>query len=61
MVRLIEIDRTNVRPMVRLELKREQRPWVSGPAWSLARCYVEFFGDNFEHTPRIIEGDGRGR
>ena len=59
MVRLIEIDRTNVRAMVLLELKPEQRAWVSGPAWSLARCYVKFFGDNFEHTPRIIERGGQ--
>jgi diamine N-acetyltransferase len=58
MVRLIEVDRTNARAMVLLELKPEQRSWVSSPGWSLARCYVKFFGDNFEHTPQIIEGDG---
>lgn len=58
-VRLIEVDRTNARVMVALELTNEQRTWVSGPAWSLARCYVKFFGENFEHTPRIIEGDGQ--
>jgi hypothetical protein len=22
-------------------------------------CYVKFFGDNFEPTPRIIEGGGQ--
>jgi len=27
-----------VRAMVLLELKPEQRAWVSGPAWSLAHC-----------------------
>lgn len=59
MVRLIEVDRANARAMVQLDLTPEQRAWVSGPAWSLARCYVKFFGDNFEHTPRIIEGDGQ--
>jgi hypothetical protein len=51
MVHLIEVDRTNARAMVLFELKPEQRSWVSGPAWSLSRCYVKFFGDNFEHTP----------
>ena len=59
MVRLIEVNRTNARAMALLQLTPEQRAWVSGPAWSLARCYVKFFGNNFEHTPRIIEGDGQ--
>jgi diamine N-acetyltransferase len=59
MVRLIEVDRSNARAMVLLELTPEQRPWVSAPGWSLARCYVRFYGDNFEHTPRIVEGDGQ--
>lgn len=59
MVRLIEVDRSNARAMTLLELTPEQRPWVSAPGWSLARCYVKFFGDNFEHTPRIIEADGK--
>jgi diamine N-acetyltransferase len=59
MVRLIEVDRGNARAMVLLELTLEQRLWVSSPGWSLARCYVKFYGDNFEHTPRIIEGDGQ--
>jgi diamine N-acetyltransferase len=58
MIRLIEVDRTNARAMALLELTPKQRGWVSGPAWSLARCYVKFFGDSFEHTPWIIEGDG---
>jgi diamine N-acetyltransferase len=59
MLRLIEVDRTNARTMVLLELTPEQRPWVSAAGWSLARCYVRFFGDNFEHTPQIIESDGQ--
>ena len=58
MVRLIEVNRTNALAMVLLELTPEQRPWMSSPAWSLGRCYVKFFGDNFEHTPQIIEADG---
>jgi len=57
MVRLIEVNRTNARAMVLLEVTLNQRPWVSGPGWSLARCYVKFWGDNFEHTPQIIEAD----
>ena len=59
MVRLIEVDRANARGMVKLELKPEQRLWVSGPGWSLARCYVKFFGDNFEHTPWVVDADDR--
>src|SRR6266540_4101858 len=59
MVRLIEVDRTNARAMMLLELRPEQRAWVSSPGWSLARCYVKFFGDNFEHTPWIIDADGQ--
>jgi hypothetical protein len=45
--------------MVLLELKPEQRSWVSGPGWSRARCYVRFFGDNFEHTSWIIDAVGQ--
>lgn len=59
MIKLIEVTRANARAMVLLELRPEQRLWVSGPGWSIARCYTRFFGDNFEHTPRIIEADGQ--
>jgi len=38
MVRLIEVDRANARAMVLLETTLEQRPWVSGPGWSLAHA-----------------------
>jgi diamine N-acetyltransferase len=39
---------------VRLQLKPEQQGFVSPPAWSLARCHVRFFGDEFEHLPHLI-------
>jgi len=47
-------DRSNWRTMVRLQLKPEQQNFVSPPAWSLARCLVRFFGDEFEHLPHLI-------
>jgi diamine N-acetyltransferase len=47
-------DRSNWRTMVRLQLKPEQQAFVSPPAWSLARCFVRFFGDKFEHLPHLI-------
>ncbi len=51
------VDRSNWRTMVRLELKPEQQGFVSPPAWSLARCHVRFFGDEFEHLPHLIYAD----
>ena len=50
-------DRSNWRTMVRLQLKPEQQTFVSPPAWSLARCHVRFFGDDFEHLPHLIYAD----
>ena len=47
-------DRSNWRTMLRLQLNSEQQGFVSPPAWSLARCYVRFFGDEFEHLPHLI-------
>jgi len=47
-------DRSNWRAMVRLQLKPEQQAFVSPPSWSLARCYVRFFGDEFEHLPHLV-------
>ena len=43
--------------MVRLQLNPEQQGFVSPPAWSLARCFVRFFGDEFEHLPHLIYAD----
>jgi diamine N-acetyltransferase len=40
--------------MIGLKLKPEQERFVSPPAWSLARCYVRFFGNDFEHLPHVI-------
>ena len=48
------VDRSNWRAMVRLQVKPEQQTFVSPPAWSLARCHVRFFGDDFEHLPHVI-------
>jgi len=50
-------DRSNWRTMVRLQLKPEQQTFVSPPAWSLARCHVWFFGDEFDHLPHPIYAD----
>ena len=58
-VALKSVDRSNWREMVRLELNPEQQPFVSPPAWSLARCYVRFFGDGFEHLPHLIYAGGQ--
>src|SRR5579885_1848263 len=55
---LVPIDRSNYRAMWRLKLKPEQQTFVSPPAWSLARCYVRAFGDEFEHLPHLIQADG---
>lgn len=56
---LKSVDRSNWREMVRLQLKPEQQGFVSPPAWSLARCFVRFFGDQFEHSPHLIYADGQ--
>ncbi|HJU12256.1 MAG TPA: GNAT family N-acetyltransferase [Candidatus Binataceae bacterium] len=50
-------DRSNWRTMARMQLKPEQQTFVSPPAWSLARCYVRFYGDEFEHLPHLIYVD----
>jgi diamine N-acetyltransferase len=57
-IMLIPIDRSNYRAMWRLQLKPEQRTFVSPPAWSLARCYVRAVGEEYEHLPHLIS-DGR--
>jgi len=56
-ISLIPIDRSNYRAMWRLEVKPEQRTFVSSPAWSLARCYVKAFGEEYEHLPHLISAD----
>jgi len=57
-IMLIPIDRSNYRAMWRLQLKPEQRTFVSPPAWSLARCYVRAVGEQYEHLPHLISADG---
>src|SRR5215471_4133613 len=56
---LKQVDRNNWRTMVQLQLKTDQQGFVSPPAWSLARCHVRFFGDEFEHLAHLIYGDGQ--
>jgi len=58
-VGLTPADRSNWRTMVRLQVKPEQQRFVSPPAWSLARCHVRFFGDEFEHLPHVIYAEGQ--
>src|SRR5438046_9812099 len=53
-VTLRPADRSNWRAMVGLQLKPKQNGFVSPPAWSLARCYVRFYADDFEHLPQLI-------
>jgi diamine N-acetyltransferase len=52
------IDRRNYRKLWALQLKPEQTRFVSPPRWTLARCYVRQFGDNFEHLPHLILAAG---
>ena len=48
------IDRSNFLKLFRMELRPEQVTFVTPPRWTLARCYVRLFGDNFEHLPHLI-------
>jgi diamine N-acetyltransferase len=48
------IDRSNFRKLFNMQLRNEQITFVTPPRWTLARCYVKFFGDNFEHLPHLI-------
>ena len=43
------IDRSNYRKLFRMQLRPEQVTFVTPPRWTLARCYVKLFGDEFEH------------
>jgi|SRR5215831_378246 len=58
-ITLIPVDRSNYRALWRLELKPEQRTFVSPPAWSLARCYVKALGDQYEHLPYLVRADSQ--
>jgi diamine N-acetyltransferase len=57
-ITLIPIDRSNYRALWRLQLKPEQRTFVSPPAWSVTRCYVKALGEQYEHLPHLISADG---
>ena len=48
------IDRNNFRKLFKMHLRTEQITFVTPPRWTLARCYVRLFGDNFEHLPHLI-------
>jgi diamine N-acetyltransferase len=48
------IDRNNFRKLFNMQLRNEQVTFVTPPRWTLARCYVRLFGDNFEHLPHLI-------
>jgi len=48
------IDRSNFMKLFNMQLRPEQTKFVTPPRWTLARCYVRFFGDNFEHLPHLI-------
>ena len=48
------IERGNFLKLFNMQLRPEQTKFVTPPRWTLARCYVRFFGDNFEHLPHLI-------
>ena len=48
------IDRSNFMKLFNMQLRPEQTRFVTPPRWTLARCYVKLFGDNFEHLPHLI-------
>jgi diamine N-acetyltransferase len=48
------IERSNFRKLFNMQLRNEQVTFVTPPRWTLARCYVKFFGDSFEHLPHLI-------
>jgi diamine N-acetyltransferase len=53
-ITLEPIDRNNFRKLFNMQLLPEQITYVTPPRWTLARCYVRLFGDNFEHLPHLI-------
>jgi len=48
------VDRRNFRKLSAMQLRPEQISFVTPPRWTLARCYVRLFGDQFEHLPHLI-------
>src|SRR5258708_1202852 len=53
-ITLDPIDRKNYRKLFNMSLHNDQITFVTPPRWTLARCYVRQFGDNFEHLPHLI-------
>lgn len=54
---LESIDRANFLRLFNMQLRPEQTKFVTPPRWTLARCYVRLFGDEFEHLPHLIRAD----
>ena len=48
------VTRSNYRKLFPMQLRPEQTTFVTPPRWTLARCYVRQFGDEFEHLPHLI-------
>ncbi len=48
------VDRSNFIKLFNMQLRPDQTKFVTPPRWTLARCYVRLFGDNFEHLPHLI-------
>jgi diamine N-acetyltransferase len=57
-VTLEPIDRRNYRKLFMMQLRPGQTSFVTPPRWTLARCYVRLFGDDFEHLPHLIVSAG---
>ena len=51
---LVPVDRGNYKKLFSMQLRPEQITFVTPPRWTLARCYVRQFGDQFEHLPHLI-------
>ena len=55
---LESVNRENYRALFRMQLRPGQESFVTPPRWTLARCYVRMFGENFEHLPHLIRAAG---
>ncbi|HYA35931.1 MAG TPA: GNAT family N-acetyltransferase [Candidatus Binataceae bacterium] len=53
-VKLKPADRGNWLQMMRLELRDDQKRFVTPPGWALGRAYVRSYGDRYEHLPMVI-------
>jgi diamine N-acetyltransferase len=53
-VTLAEIDRSNWREAIALEVQPEQQRFVATPLFSLAAALVRRWGDEYVYTPRLI-------